>query len=82
MRAIRESVIVKNRQIVINLPDDFDVSKAEVIILSEDIPETKTTSPELKKIRPLGILKGKAVCRIKDDFKMTDEELSGYEVSA
>ena len=25
--------------------------------------------------RPLGILKGKATCKIKDDFTITDEEL-------
>jgi len=28
-----------------------------------------------KKQRPLGILKGKATYKIKDDFKITDEEL-------
>lgn len=36
------------------------------------VPYEKYKAP--KKERPLGILKGKASFKIKDDFKMTDEE--------
>ncbi len=77
MQEIREYVIVKNRQIVLDLPDDFDASEAEVIVLPRRVSDTQTASPKIpaKKTRHLGILKGKADCRIKDDFKMSDEEL-------
>lgn len=35
-----------------------------------------TSNPDIsKESRPLGILKGKASCEIKDDFEITDEEL-------
>ena len=37
MEAIREIVKVKNRQVIINLPDDFNADEVEVIIL----PSTK-----------------------------------------
>lgn len=33
MEAIREIVKVKNRQVIINLPDDFNADEVEVIIL-------------------------------------------------
>jgi len=35
MKAIREIVKVKNRQVIINLPEDFDAEEVEVIILSD-----------------------------------------------
>lgn len=35
MKVIREIVKVKNRQVIINLPDDFDADEVEVIILSD-----------------------------------------------
>ncbi|RLC01309.1 MAG: hypothetical protein DRI57_31250 [Deltaproteobacteria bacterium] len=35
-----------------------------------------------KKTRRLGILKGKADCVIKDNFKLTDEEFLGNEIPA
>ena len=77
MQAIREYVIVKNSQIVLDLPDDFDALEAEVIVLPRRVSDTQTASPKIpaKKTRHLCILKDKASCRIKDDFKMTDEEL-------
>jgi len=35
-----------------------------------------TSNPDIRKeSRPLGILKGKASCEIKDDFEITDKEL-------
>lgn len=33
MEAIREIVKVKNRQVIINLPDDFNADEVEVIVL-------------------------------------------------
>ena len=42
MEAIREIVKVKNRQIIINLPDDFDADEVEVIVLKtieNEIPQ-------------------------------------------
>jgi len=78
MQAIREYVTVKNRQIILDLPEIFDGMNVEVIILPGDI----SAAPSEKKIRRIGILKGKADFRIKADFKMTDEELSGYEISS
>lgn len=33
MKAIREIVKVKNRQVIINLPDDFNADEVEVIVL-------------------------------------------------
>lgn len=40
MEAIREIVKVKNRQVIINLPDDFNADEVEVIVL-------KTSESEL-----------------------------------
>lgn len=40
MEAIREIVKVKNRQVIINLPDDFNADEVEVIVL-------KTTENEI-----------------------------------
>jgi len=46
MEAIREIVKVKNRQVIINLPDDFNADEVEVIVLktieSELSEEQKT----------------------------------------
>ncbi len=42
MEAIREIVKVKNRQVIINLPDDFDAEEVEVIVLKaieNEIPQ-------------------------------------------
>lgn len=42
MEAIREIVKVKNRQVIINLPDDFNADEVEVIVLKiikNDIPQ-------------------------------------------
>ncbi len=69
MQAIREYVTVKNRQIVLDLPETFDNMDVEVIVLPGNI----SAKPPGKKTRRLGILKGKADFTIKDDFKMTDE---------
>lgn len=33
MEAIREIIKVKNRQVIINLPDDFNADEVEVIVL-------------------------------------------------
>jgi len=78
MQAIREYVTVKNRQIILDLPEIFDGMNVEVIILPIDI----SARHPVKKTRNIGILKGKAGFTVKDDFKMTDEELSGYEISS
>jgi len=57
------------------------INKGEDVLIKEDdnkkniaiiIPYNKFL---LKKDRPLGILKGKASFKMKDDFKITDEEL-------
>lgn len=57
------------------------VEKCEDILIKEDhnqeniaiiIPYKKFIS---RRDRPLGILKGKASFKMKDDFKITDEEL-------
>lgn len=51
----------------------------EIFIQSDKNQETEAVIIPFKKYkkgsRPLGILKGKASYRIKDDFKITDEEL-------
>lgn len=42
MEAIREIVKVKNRQVIINLPDDFNADEVEVIVLKtieNEIPQ-------------------------------------------
>lgn len=76
MQAIREYAVVRNRQIVLNLPEYFEESEVEVIILPICRAEVCNTLSE-KKSRTLGILKGKADYTIKDDFKLTDEEFLG-----
>jgi len=43
--------------------------------LREYIAEVKVSYKKNKQERPIGILKGKATYKIKDDFKITDEEL-------
>ncbi len=73
MQAIREYAVVKNRQLVLNLPEYFEESEVEVIVLPICRAEVRNTLSE-KKARTLGILKGKADYTIKDDFKLTDEE--------
>ncbi len=74
MIAIREYAVVKNGRIVLNLPESFDQMEVEVIVLvNEEIPNRVSGQP-MK--RPLGVLKGKAGFVFRDDFEMTDEELS------
>lgn len=46
MEAIREIVKVKNRQVIINLPDDFNADEVEVIVLKtikNDLSEEQKT---------------------------------------
>lgn len=40
MEAIREIVKVKNRQVIINLPDDFNADEVEVIVLKVIVLKT------------------------------------------
>ncbi len=70
------------KQVKDNISKIFEiVKKGEDVLIKDDhnqeniaiiIPYKKFL---LKKDRPLGILKGKASFKIKDDFKITDEEL-------
>ena len=55
-------------------------SGEEIIIKNEENQENMAVIISYEKYRnkqerPLGILKGKATYKIKDDFKITDEEL-------
>ena len=78
---MREYAIVRNGQLVLNLPEYFEQSEVEVIVLPKYGAEVRSAFSE-KKTRRLGILKGKADCVIKDDFKLTDEEFLGNEIPA
>jgi hypothetical protein len=73
MIAIREYAVVKNGRIVLKLPESFEQMEVEVIVLAKEEKTNRLSEQSMK--RPLGILKGKARCVIKDDFEMTDEEL-------
>ena len=81
MQAIREYAVVRNGQVVLNLPEYFELSEVEIIVLPKYEAEARSVSSE-KKTRPLGILRGKADCIIKEDFKLTDEEFLENELSA
>lgn len=65
-----------------NLAKIFEMVKdGEEIIVSKNKGKDKLAvilpynKYQTEKERPLGILKGKATFKIKDDFKMTEEEL-------
>jgi len=70
------------KQVKENISKIFEIIKmGEDVLVTEDhnqkniaviVPYKKYW---LKKDRPLGILKGKASFKMKDDFKITDEEL-------
>lgn len=51
--------------------------KPEKMFSAKDILQETEASPDLSERykRPIGILKGKASYKIRDDFKITDEEL-------
>jgi prevent-host-death family protein len=59
--------MVKNGEDIIIISTDDNEEKVAVIISYNKYKKRKT--------RPLGILKGKASYKIKDNFKMTDEEV-------
>ena len=53
MQAIKQTVRVKNRQISLNLPEEFDAQEVEVIVLSKDnheLPDDFELSDEQKAI--------------------------------
>ena len=79
MQAIREYAVVRDGQVVLNLPSHFSFSEVEVIVLPGYGAEVRNAPSERKNRRP-GILKGKADCVIRDDFKLTDGELLGNEI--
>ena len=67
-------------QIKNNLAKIFEmVSNGEEIIVSKNKGKERVAIilpyEKYKKERPLGILKGKATFEIKEDFKMTEQEL-------
>ncbi|HHC24241.1 MAG TPA: hypothetical protein ENK58_02325 [Desulfobacterales bacterium] len=72
MQAIREYAVVKNGQLVLNLPRYFEQSEVEVIVLQKYGPEVCNAFAE-KKSYQMGILKGKTDYAVKDGFKLTDE---------
>ncbi|MDM8525033.1 hypothetical protein QUF80_16810 [Desulfococcaceae bacterium HSG8] len=78
---IRKYTVVKNGQLVLNLPEYFEQSEVEVIVLPKHGADFRNAFSE-KKTKRLGILKGKAGYAIRDDFKLTDEEFLGNEVPA
>ncbi|OQY59122.1 MAG: hypothetical protein B6245_08230 [Desulfobacteraceae bacterium 4572_88] len=49
MQAIREYAIVRNQQIVLDLPEDFEQMEVEVIILPKESSEYRTDRASCKK---------------------------------
>jgi len=58
-----EEIIIKNIQ-----------TKENVAVIVPYKKYQKKSMPKKKQERPLGILKGKASYKIRDDFKVSDEE--------
>lgn len=76
MKTLTFNEMRKNIQKIIEM-----VEKGEEIIIKNEQNQEKVAviisykKFKLKRERPLGILKGKANYKIKDDFQITDEEL-------
>ncbi len=76
MKALTQNEVTKNILKVLEMVR----SGEEIIIKNEENQENVAVIISYEKYkskqeRPLGILKGKATYKIKDDFKITDEEL-------
>ena len=80
MKALTQNEVIKNIFKILEMVK----SGEEIIIKSEENQENVAENVAViisyekyksKQERPLGILKGKATYKVKDDFKITDEEL-------
>jgi hypothetical protein len=76
MKALTQNEVIKNILKILEMVK----SGEEIIIKNEENQENVAIIISYEKYksqqeRPLGILKGKATYKIKDDFKITDEEL-------
>ena len=76
MKALTQNDVINNILKILEMVK----SGEEIIIKNEENQENVAVIISYKKYknnqeRPLGILKGKATYKIRDDFKITDEEL-------
>ncbi len=44
MQAVREYAVVRNRQLILELPDSFDNTEVEVLVFSKDVSESQKVS--------------------------------------
>ena len=74
MKALTQNEVIKNILKILEMVKNGE----EIIIKNEENQENMAviiSYEKYKRERPLGILKGKATYKIKDDFKITDKEL-------
>jgi len=76
MKTLTQNEVIKNIFKILEMVKNGE----EIIIKDEENQENVAViisygNYKNKQERPLGILKGKATYKIKDDFKITDEEL-------